>query len=178
MRKQTWTLEEKQNYLVNQLKHYYKDLETLAGLKFEGLYNLSLDCNSKYTLDVILTATDNSSYISYDLGLTLYKKENGIAQHSLRLALDNPKDNLFEPIYIGYSTPCFRGKLKTDQTVGFTRSYVEPKELLRFFAEDITKEEEALSAYFDGATSLTDFMNKVLTKAKYPHLKVEGLEDD
>lgn len=177
MRKLTWTPEEKQNYLVNQLKHYYKNLETLARLKFEGLYNTSLDCNSKYTLDVILTATDNSSYISYDLGLTLYKKENGVAQHSLRLALDNPKDTLFEPIYIGYSTPCFRGKPKTDQTAGFTRSYLVPNGVFRLVDEGITKE-ELLSAYFDGTTSLTDFVNKVLTKAKYPHLKVEGLEDD
>lgn len=177
MSKQIWTTQEKQNYLGNQLKHYYKDLETLARLKFEGLYNTSFDYNSKYTLDVILTATDNSSYISYNLGLTLYKKENGIAQHSLRLALDTPKDNLFEPIYIGYSTPCFRGKPKSDQTVGFTRSYLVPNGVFRLVDEGIPKE-EALSAYFDGATSLTDFMNKVLMKAKYPHLKVDGLEDD
>lgn len=177
MRKLTWTTEEKQDYLASKLKYYYKDLETLASLKFVGLYDTSLDCNSKYTLGVILTATDNSSYISYDLGLTLYKKENGVAQHSLRLALDYPKDNLFDPIYIGYSTPCFRGKLKTDQTAGFSRSYVESKELLRLTGEGIHKE-ELLSAYFDGATALTKFLNSVLTKARHPHLKVEGLEDD
>lgn len=128
-------------------------------------------------MGVILTATDNSSYISYDLGLTLYKKENNVDQHSLRFALDYPKDNLFDPIYIGYSTPCFRGKLKTDQTVGFSRSYVEPKELLRLVDEGIHKE-ELFSAYFDGATALTKFLNSVLIKAKHPHLKVEGLEDD
>lgn len=177
MSKETWTIEEKQNYLVNQLKHYYKNLETLARKGFEGLCETSFDCNSKYTLDVLLTVTDNGSYKSYDLGLTMYKKENGVAQHSLRLALDNPKDNLFEPIYIGYSTPCFRGKLKTDQTVGFTRSYLVPNGVFRLVDEGIHKE-ELLSAYFDGATALTKFLNSVLIKAEHPHLKVVGLEDD
>lgn len=108
--------------------------------------------------------TDNGSYKSYDLGLTMYKKENGVAQHSLRLALDNPKDNLFEPIYIGYSTPCFRGKLKTDQTVGFTRSYLVPNGVFRLVDEGINQE-EVLSAYFDGANSLTEFINNIATQA-------------
>lgn len=175
MHKQTWTTDEKQNYLVNQLKHYYKELETLARKGFEGLYDTSFDCNSKYNLGVILTATDNSSYISYDLGLTLYKKENGVAQHSFRLALDNPKVFSRGQIYIGYSTPCFRGKLKADQSAGFTRSTLELTELRRLVIEGIHKD-ELLSAYFDVMPKLADFVNSVHIKAEYPHLKVEGLD--
>lgn len=173
MSKRTLFIEEKQGYLITQLERYYKNLETLAGLKFEGLYTTSLDCNSKYTLDVILTATDNSSYISYDLGLTLYKKENGVAQHSLRLALDNPK--MFRGVvYHGYSTPCFRGKLQTNQTVQFMCDYLELVDSRKLVAKGIHKE-DLLSAYFDGAVPLTDFINRVLTKVKHPHSNVAGL---
>lgn len=177
MSKETWTIEEKQNYLVNQLKHYYKNLETLARKGFEGLCEISFDCNSKYTLDVLLTVTDNGSYKSYDLGLTLYKKDNKVAQHSFRLALDNPKVFSQGQIYIGYSTPCFRGKLKADQSAGFTRSTLELTELRRLVIEGIHKD-ELLSAYFDVMPKLTDFVNSVHIKAEYPHLKVVGLEDD
>lgn len=173
MSKRTLFIEEKQGYLITQLERYYKNLETLTGLKFEGLYTTSLDCNSKYTLDVILTATDNSSYISYDLGLTLYKKENGVAQHSLRLALDNPK--MFRGVvYHGYSTPCFRGKLQTNQTVQFMCDYLELADSRKLVAKGIHKE-DLLSAYFDGAVPLTDFINRVLTKVKHPHSNVAGL---
>ena len=177
MSKRTLFIEEKQGYLITQLERYYKNLETLTGLKFEGLYTTSLDCNSKYTLDVILTATDNSSYISYDLGLTLYKKENGVAQHSLRLALDYPKGTLgnsVEPIYTGYSTPCFRVKPKTEQATSFKRTWLSPKGIYYLVVDGIPKE-ELLSAYFDGAVPLTDFINRVLTKVKYPHSNVAGL---
>lgn len=177
MSKRTLFIEEKQGYLITQLERYYKNLETLAGLKFEGLYTTSLDCNSKYTLDVILTATDNSSYISYDLGLTLYKKENGVAQHSLRLALDYPKGTLgnsVEPIYTGYSTPYFRGNLQTNQLVQFMCDYSDLSDSRKLVIKGIHKE-DVLSAYFDGATSVTDFMNSVKTQVKFPYLKVEGL---
>jgi hypothetical protein len=177
MRNLTWTTEEKQDYLAKTLKRYYESLDSISNFGFVGTYTTQIDCNSKYELGVIFTATDCGSYLSYDLGLTLYKKENGVAQHSLRLALDNSKVFNQGQIYIGYSTSCFRGKLKTDQTVGFSRSYVEPKELLRLTREGIHKE-ELLSAYFDGATALTKFLNSVLIKAEHPHLKVEGLEDD
>lgn len=180
MSKRTLFIEEKQGYFITTLEQCYKVLETLANQKFEGLYTTSLDCNSKYTLDVILTATDNSSYISYDLGLTLYKKENGVAQHSLRLALDYPKGTLgnsVEPIYTGYSTPCFRGKPKTEQATSFKRTWLSPKGIYYLVVDGIPKE-ELLSAYFEGTNALTDFMTKVVTKAQYPHLKVEGLEDD
>lgn len=168
MRKRTYYIEEKQGYLITQLERYYKTLETLASYKFEGRYNTLVDCNSKYTLEVILTATDNSSYISYDLGLTLYKKENDVAQHSLRLALDYPKGKLgnsVEPIYTGYSTPCFRGKLKIEQTINFKRTWLSSKGLY-FLVVDGIQKEELLSAYFDGASSLTEFMNNVVTQDK------------
>lgn len=168
MSKRICYIEEKQGYLITQLERYYKTLETLASLKFEGFYTTSFDCNSKYTLGVILTTTDNSSYISYDLGLTLYKKENGVAQHSLRLVLDYPKGKLgnsVEPIYIGYSTPCFRGRLKIEQTINFKRTWLSPKGLY-FLVVDGIQKEELLSAYFDGAPSLTEFMNNVVTQDK------------
>lgn len=154
-----------------------KKLETLAGYNFVGHYLTTLDCNSKYALNVDLIGVEGKSYYSYVLGLNLYKKDNGLAQHSLKLSFDKTKGNFLGTLYYGYSTPCFRGKLKTNETISFMCDYIEPRELFRLLSEGITKEEH-LSAYFDGATSLTDFMNKVLTKANYPHLKVEGLEDD
>ena len=176
MSKRTLFIEEKQGYFITTLEYCYKVLETLANQKFEGLYNTSFDCNSKYTLDIILTATDNSSYTSYDLGLTLYKKENGVAQHSLRLVLDNPK--MFRGVvYHGYSTPCFRGKLQTNQTVQFMCDYLDLYDSRKLVIEGIHKD-ELLSAYFDVLPKLTDFVNSVHIKAEYPHLKVVGLEDD
>lgn len=42
MSKRTLFIEEKQGYLITQLERYYKNLETLTGLKFEGLYTTSL----------------------------------------------------------------------------------------------------------------------------------------
>lgn len=173
MRKLTWTTEEKQEYLAKQLKHYYGNLVSLYGLGFEGSYNTQIECNSKYILDVIVTGTDTKTYSTYELGLTLYKKENKVAQHSLRLALDNPK--MFRGVvYHGYSTPCFRGKLQTNQTVQFMCDYLELADSRKLVAKGIHKE-DLLSAYFDGATSVTDFMNSVKTQVKFPYLKVEGL---
>lgn len=176
MRKLTWTTEEKQNYLVGKLKRYYESLDSISKFAFVGGYNTQIDCNSKYELDVSFTAIDGGSYLSYDLGLTLYKKENKVAQHSFRLALDNPKVFTQGQIYIGYSTPCFRGKLKADQSAGFTRSTLELTELRRLVNEGIHKE-ELLSAYFDVLPKLTNFINSVHIKAEYPHLKVGGLDE-
>ena len=113
MRKLTWTTEEKQEYVAKQLKRYYELLVSLSEFKFEGVYTTKIDCNSKYNLVVFVSAIDTKAYSTYELGLTLYKKENNVAQHSLRLTLDNPK--MFRGyIYQGYSTPCFRGKLQTN----------------------------------------------------------------
>lgn len=174
MRKLTWTTEEKQEYLAKQLKHYYVDLASLCELGFEGSYNTQVECNSKYYLDVIVTGTNTKAYNTYELGLTLYKKENNVAQHSLRLALDNPK--LFRGVaYHGYSTPCFRGKLQTNQSVQFIRDYSDLSDSRKLVIKGIHKE-EVLSAYFDGATSVTDFINSVKTQVKFPYLKVEGLK--
>ena len=177
MRKQIWTTQEKQDYLAKTLKRYYESLDSISNFGFVGTYTTQINCNSKYELGVIFTATDCGSYLSCDLGLTMYKKENGVAQHSLRLALDNPKVFSQGQIYIGYSTPCFRGKLKADQSAGFTRSTLELTELRRLVTEGIQKE-ELLSAYFDVMPKLTDFVNSVHIKSEYPHLKVVGLEDD
>lgn len=111
MRKLTWTTEEKQEYLAKQFKHYYGNLVSLYELGFEGSYNTQIECNSKYILDVIVTGTDTKAYSTYEIGLTLYKKENNVAQHSLRLALDNPK--MFRGVvYHGYSTPCLEENYK------------------------------------------------------------------
>lgn len=173
MRKLTWTTEEKQEYLAKQLKHYYGDLVSLYELGFEGSYNTQIECNSKYILDVIVAGTDTKAYSTYELGLTLYKKENKVAQHSLRLALDNPK--MFRGVvYHGYSTPYFRGKLQTNKLVQFMCNYLDLADSRKLVAKGIHKE-EVLSAYFDGATPLTDFMNGVLTKIKHPHLNVDDL---
>lgn len=73
------------------LKRYYESLDSISKFGFVETYTTKIDCNSKYELGVIFTATDCGSYLSYDLGLTLYKKDNKVAQHSFRLALDNPK---------------------------------------------------------------------------------------
>lgn len=177
MRKLTWTTEEKQEYLAKTLKRYYESLDSISNFGFVGTYTTQINCNSKYELGVIFTATDCGSYLSYDLGLTLYKKDNKVAQHSFRLALDNPKVFSQGQIYIGYSTPCFRGKLKADQSAGFTRSTLELTELRRLVIEGIQKE-ELLSAYFDVMPKLMDFVNSVHIKSEYPHLKVGGLDED
>lgn len=122
---------------------------------------------------MIVAGTDTKAYSTYDLGLTLYKKENKVAQHSLRLALDNPK--MFRGVvYHGYSTPYFRGKLQTNKLVQFMCDYLDLADSRKLVAKGIHKE-EVLSAYFDGATPLTDFMNGVLTKINHPPLNVDGL---
>ncbi len=176
MRKLTWTTEEKKEYVAEKLKRYYEFLVSLSELKFEGVYTTKIDCNSKYDLDVIVSAVDTKAYSTYELGLTLYKKENGVAQHSIRLTLDNPK--MFRGyMYQGYSTPCFRGKLQTNQSIQFMRDYSDLSDSRKLVIEGIQKE-ELLSAYFDVIPKLTDFVNSVHIKAEYPHLKVAGLEDD
>lgn len=175
MRKLTWTTEEKKEYVAKQLKRYFEFLVSLSDFKFEGVYTTKIDCNSKYNLDVIVSAIDTKAYSTYELGLTLYKKENNVAQHSLRLTLDNPK--MFRGyIYQGYSTPCFRGKLQTNQSVQFMRDYFDLEDSRKLVIEGIHKE-ELLSAYFDVLPKLTNFVNSVHIKAEYPNLKGSGLDD-
>ena len=176
MRKLTWTTEEKQEYVAGKLKRYYEFLVSLSDFKFEGVYTTKIECNSKYDLDVIVSAIDTKAYSTYELGLTLYKKENGVAQHSIRLALDNPK--MFRGyMYQGYSTPCFRGKLQTNKSVQFMRDYSDLSDSRKLVIEGISKE-ELVSAYFDMIPKLTNFVNSVHIKAEHPHLKVVGLEDE
>ena len=175
MRKLTWTTEEKQEYVAKQLKRYYELLVSLSEFKFEGVYTTKIDCNSKYNLDVIVSAIDTKAYSTYELGLTLYKKENNVAQHSLRLTLDNPK--MFRGyIYQGYSTPCFRGALQTNKSVQFMRDYFDLEDSRKLVIEGIHKE-ELLSAYFDVLPKLTNFVNSVHIKAEHLNLKVSGLDD-
>lgn len=176
MRKLTWTTEEKQEYLAKTLKRYYESLDSISNFGFVGTYTTQINCNSKYDLDVIVSAVDTKAYSTYELGLTLYKKENGVAQHSIRLTLDNPK--MFRGyMYQGYSTPCFRGKLQTNQSIQFMRDYSDLSDSRKLVIEGIRKD-ELLSAYFDVLPKLTNFVNSVYIKAEHPHLKVEGLEDD
>lgn len=176
MRKLTWTTEEKKEYVAKQLKRYYEFLVSLSDFKFEGVYTTKIECNSKYDLDVIVSAIDTKAYSTYELGLTLYKKENGVAQHSIRLTLDNPK--MFRGcMYQGYSTPCFRGKLQTNKSIQFMRDYSDLSDSRNLVIEGIHKD-ELLSAYFDVMPKLTNFVNSVQIKAEHPHLKVAGLEDD
>lgn len=174
MIKRTWTTEEKQRYLASTLKYYYKDLEVLAKDKFVGEFQTMIDCNSKYTLGVNLIGSEGQSYYSYVLRLVLYINKNELAQHSLNLVFDKTKGGFLGELYYGYSTPCFRGKLKEDKTVSFMSDYIEPKKLSRLFEEGVHKG-ELLSAYFDVATLLTDFMNDVKIQVKHPHLTVKGL---
>lgn len=177
MRKLTWTTEEKKEYVAKQLKRYYEFLVSLSDFKFEGVYTTKVECNSKYDLDVIVSAIDTKAYSPSELGLTLYKKENGVAQHSLRLTLDNPK--MFSGyMYQGYSTPCFRGKLQTNQSVQFMRDYSDLSDLsdLRKLIIEGIHKDALLSAYFDVMPKLADFVNLVHIKTEYPHLKVEGLD--
>lgn len=176
MRKLTWTTEEKKEYVAKQLKRYYEFLVSLSDFKFEGVYTTKIECNSKYDLDVIVSVIDTKAYSTSELGLTLYKKENGVAQHSLRLTLDNSK--MFSGyMYQGYSTPCFRGKLQTNQSVQFMRDYSDLSDLRKLIIEGIHKE-ELVSTYFDVIPKLTDFVSSVHIKAEYPYLKVADLEDD
>lgn len=176
MRKLTWTTEEKKEYVAKQLKRYYEFLVSLSDFKFEGVYTTKIECNSKYDLDVIVSAIDTKAYSTYELGLTLYKKENGVAQHSIRLTLDNPK--MFRGyMYQGYSTPCFRGKLQTNKSIQFMRDYSDLSDSRKLVIEGIHKD-ELLSAYFDVMPKLTNFVNSVHIKAEHPHLKVAGLEDE
>ena len=176
MRKLTWTTEEKKEYVAKQLKRYYEFLVSLSDFKFEGVYTTKIECDSKYDLDVIVSAIDTKAYSTYELGLTLYKKENGVAQHSIRLTLDNPK--MFRGyMYQGYSTPCFRGKLQTNKSIQFMRDYSDLSDSRNLVIEGIHKD-ELLSAYFDVMPKLTNFVNSVHIKAEHPHLKVAGLEDD
>lgn len=176
MRKLTWSTEEKKEYVAKQLKRYYEFLVSLSDFKFEGVYTTKIECNSKYDLDVIVSAIDTKAYSTYELGLTLYKKENGVAQHSIRLTLDNPK--MFRGyMYQGYSTPCFRGELQTNKSVQFMRDYSDLSDSRKLVIEGIHKD-ELLSAYFEVMPNLTNFVNSVHIKSEYPHLKVAGLEDD
>ena len=175
MIKRTWTTEEKQQYLASTLKYYYKDLEVLAKLKFVGEFQTVIDCNSKYKLGVKLTGSEGQSYYSYVLRLVLYTKENELAQPSLNLVFDKTKGGFLGELYYGYSTPCFRGKLKEDKTVSFMRDYIELKELSRLFKEGVHKE-ELLSAYFEVATLLTDFMNGVQFQVKKSSLECRGFK--
>lgn len=176
MRKLTWTTEEKKEYVAKQLKRYYEFLVSLSDFKFEGVYTTKIECNSKYDLDVIVSVIDTKAYSTSELGLTLYKKENGVAQHSIRMTLDNPK--MFSGyMYQGYSAPCFRGKLQTNQSVQFMRDYSDLSDLRKLIINGIHKE-ELVSAYFDVIPKLTDFVSSVRIKAEYPYLKVAGLEDD
>ena len=175
MRKLTWTTEEKQDYLAGKLKRYFEFLASLSKFKFEGVYTAKIECNSKYNLDVIVSVIDTKAYSTFELGLTLYKTENNVAQHSIRLALDNPK--MFSGyMYQGYSTPCFRGKLQTNQSVQFMRDYLDLADLRKLVVGGIHKE-ELLSAYFDVMPKLTNFVNSVHIKAEYPSLKVSGLDE-
>lgn len=80
-------------------------------------------------------------------------------------------------MYQGYSTPCFRGKLQTNQSIQFMRDYSDLSDSRKLVIEGIQKE-ELLSAYFDVIPKLTDFVNSVHIKAEYPHLKVGGLDED
>ena len=67
MRKLTWTTEEKQEYLAKTLKRYYESLDSISNFGFVGTYTTQINCNSKYDLDVIVSAVDTKAHRCYKL---------------------------------------------------------------------------------------------------------------
>lgn len=57
------------------------------------------------------------------------------------------------------------------------RDYSDLSDSRNLVSEGVIKE-ELVSAYFDVMPKLTNFVNSVHIKAEYPHLRVEGLDDD
>ena len=152
------------NYLVDNIKIFYTKIEILADKYFTGEIKKVIECNSKYELDVYLSAVDKGSYISYDLKLTIYKKENKIAEHSLQLSIDNPKNRLFNPTYIGQSIPCSRGVLRTDLSYGFTLPMLKSLWLQSLITKFIHKD-ELISAYCDVIPTLINYLNKLVDES-------------
>ena len=60
-------------------------------------------------LDFGLSVVPRKTHNSYTVTLTLYKKSNNVAQHTIELGLDKPTSHLYDLTYTGHSVPCLEG---------------------------------------------------------------------
>lgn len=149
---------ENEVYLALKLRELYAYLESLAAIGFVEDIHTTITCNSKYDLDFGLSVVPRKTHNSYTVTLTLYKKSNNVAQHTIELGLDNPTSHLYDLTYTGHSAPCFRGKLQLDKAASFMVSVLSDNTVLKLVAEGIPKS-ELTSAYLDGFTDLMSFLN-------------------
>lgn len=149
---------ENEVYLALKLRDLYAYLESLATVDFTEDMQTTLTCNSKYDLDFGLSVVPRKTHNSYTITLTLYKKSNNVAQHTIELGLDKPISHLYDLTYTGHSAPCFRGKLQSDKAASFMVSVLSDTTALKIVAEGIPKS-EFTSAYLDGFTDLMNFLN-------------------
>lgn len=153
-----WDTRENEVYLALKLRELYAYLESLATVGFVEDMQTTLTCNSKYDLDFGLSAVPRKTHNSYTVTLTLYKKSNNVAQHTIELGLDKPTNHLYDLTYTGHSAPCFRGKLQSDKAASFMVSVLSDNTVLKLVDEGIPKS-EFTSAYLDGFTNLMSFLN-------------------
>ena len=149
---------ENEVYLALKLRDLYAYLDSLATVDFTEDMQTTLTCNSKYDLDFGLGVVPRKTHNSYTVTLTLYKKSNNVAQHTIELGLDKPTSHLYDLTYTGHSSPCFRGKLQSDKAASFMVSVLSDNTVLKLVAEGIPKS-EFTSAYLDGFTNLMSFLN-------------------
>lgn len=149
---------ENEVYLALKLRDLYAYLESLATVDFTEDMQTTLTCNSKYNLDFGLGVVPRKTHNSYTVTLTLYKKSNNVAQHTIELGLDKPTSHLYDLTYTGHSDPCFRGRLQSDKTASFMVSILSDNTVLKLVSEGIPKS-ELISAYLDGFTDLMSFLN-------------------
>lgn len=149
---------ESEVYLALKLRDLYAYLESLATVDFTEDMQTTLTCNSKYDLDFGLGVVPRKTHNSYTVTLTLYKKSNNVAQHTIELGLDKPTSHLYDLTYTGHSAPCLRGRLQSDKTASFMVSILSDNTVLKLVSEGIPKS-ELISAYLDGFTDLMSFLN-------------------
>lgn len=149
---------ENEVYLALKLRELYAYLESLAAVGFVEDIQTTITCNSKYDLDFGLSAVPRKTHNSYTVTLTLYRKSNNVAQHTIELGLDKPTSYLYDLTYTGHSAPCFRGRLQSDKTASFMVSILSDNTVLKLVSEGIPKS-ELISAYLDGFTDLMSFLN-------------------
>lgn len=149
---------ENEVYLALKLRNLYAYLESLATVGFTEDMQTTLTCNSKYDLDFGLSVVPCKTHNSYTITLTLYKKSNNVAQHTIELGLDKPTSHLYDLTYTGHSAPCFRGKLQSEKAASFMVSVLSDNTVLKLVAEGIPKS-EFTSAYLDVFTNLMSFLN-------------------
>lgn len=149
---------ENEVYLALKLRELYAYLESLAAVGFVEDIHTTITCNSKYDLDFGLSAVPRKTHNSYTVTLTLYKKSNNVAQHTIELGLDKPTSHLYDLTYTGHSAPCFRGKLQSDKAASFMVSVLSDNTALKLVVDGIPKS-EFTSAYLDGFNDLMSFLN-------------------